>query len=185
VTAAFLVSAPHKDAAVSRRNVEEKVARLLKAVRDAGVESTNLTLSEQPPAPDYRGSEAIGVISRTLVTLLITDMARVDDALAAAVRSGGTLNGVVFVQNTEHSAFENKARIAAATAARERAKGMAEALGARLGLPSVINDQTSNMEQLNVGSFSVAADGSVTSGFASKTITVTSRVSVQFDLEAP
>lgn len=185
VVASFLLSASSRDQAGARKVNDEKLAKFVRACREAGVEQRHLTINEGGATPEYRGNEVTGYLFNRSVILTITDMARVDDALTAAVRNGGVVSGSVMIQNTEHQLYETKARVAAAQAARERAKGVTEALGAKLGLPINVNERTTPVESVPVGSFSVPVDGQVTSGFANREMIVTSQVTVQFDMEAP
>lgn len=136
-------------------------------------------------APEYRGNEVTGYIASRTISLTLTDMSKVDEALTAAVRNGGTLAGQVMVMNTEHQAWETKARVAAAITARERAKGVVEAIGAKLGLPISVQDRTASVEMVSGGSFAVLPDGSVSSSFATRELAATSQVTVMFDLDAP
>ena len=181
----FLVSASNKDQVAARKSSDEKLAKFLRAVREAGVEQRNITTNEAGVAPDYRGNEVIGYAVNRSAVLVITDMARVDDALTAAVRSGGTQSSQVILQNTEHQAYETKARVAAATAARERAKGVVEAVGAKLGLAVSVVDRTTGVESVAGGNFVVPPEGPVSTAFANREITVVSQVTVQFDIDAP
>ena len=112
-------------------------------------------------------------------------MAKLDDALTAAVRAGATQSGPVYLQNSEHQVYETKVRVLAAASARERAKGVIEALGAKLGLPSSVNDRTPVVENLPAGSFNVPAEGPVVTSFANRELTVTSQMTVVFDVESP
>ena len=183
--ASFLVSASNKDQVAARKSSDEKLAKFLRAVREAGVEQRNITLNEAGVAPDYRGNEVIGYAVNRSAVLIITDMARVDDALTAAVRNGGTQSAQVILQNTEHQAYETKARVAAATAARDRAKGVVEAVGAKLGLAVSVIDRTASVESVAGGMFVVPPEGPVSTAFANRVLTAVSQVTVQFDIDAP
>jgi uncharacterized protein YggE len=185
VVATFLLTSSHRDQAAAKKAEEEKLGKLVAACRAAGVEQRNLIINDVGLQPEYRGNEVTGYVANRAIVLTLTDMARVDEALTAAVRSGGTLAGQVMVMNTEHQAWETKARIAAATSARERAKSVVEAIGAKLGLASGFQDRTPSIETVAAGTFAVLADGSVSSGFATRELAATSSVTVQFDMDAP
>jgi hypothetical protein len=182
--ASFHVSTTSKDQVAARKSNDEKLAKFVRACRDAGVEQKNITLNEAGVAPDYRGNEVVGYTVNRSAVLIITDMARVDDALTAAVRNGGTQISAVVLQNTEHQAYETKARIAAAAVARERAKGVVEAVGGKLGLAATVVDRTTAVESVSAGNFVVPPEGPVSTSFASRELTVTSQVTVQFDIDA-
>lgn len=183
VLATFLVQTTHRDQGEVKKLNDEKLMKLLRACREAGVDLHNITINAGAVSPQYRGNEVVGHTLTRDVLLTLTDMGKVDEALTAAVRNGGTSNGAVFIQNTEHQLYETKARIAAAQAARERGKGMLEALGAKLGLPSSVSDRTQVVERVSVGGFSVPAAGPVVTGFTSREMVVTSQVSVVFEVE--
>jgi uncharacterized protein len=185
VVASFLISATGREPAGAKKSNDEKLAKFLRACREAGVEQRNITITELGVVPEYRGNEVVSHALNRSATLTITDMARVDDALTAAVRNGGTPNGSVTLQNTEHSIYETKVRVAAATSARERAKGVTEALGAKLGLPTGVTDRTPPVESVAAGGYSVPPEGPVVTSFATRELVAISQVSVQFDVETP
>ncbi len=183
--ATFMLTTTHRDVAGVRKVSDDKLARLLRACREAGVEPRNIVINEAGLSPEYRGNEVIGQILNRSVLLTITDMAKLDDALTAAVRAGATQSGPVYLQNTEHRVYETKVRVLAAASARERAKGVIEALGAKLGLPSSVNDHTPVVENLPAGTFNVPPEGPAVTSFANRELTVTSQMTVVFDVESP
>ena len=183
--ATFMLTTTHRDVTGVRKASDDKLAKLLRACREAGVEPRNIVINEAGLSPDYRGNEVVGQILNRSVVLTITDMAKLDDALTAAVRAGATQSGPVYLQNTEHQVYETKVRVLAAASARERARGVIEALGAKLGLPSSVNDHTPVVENLPAGTFNVPAEGPVVTSFANRELTVTSQMTVVFDVESP
>lgn len=183
--ATFLLTTTHRDVVGVRKASDEKLARLMRACREAGVEPRNIVINEAGLQPDYRGNEVVGQILNRSVVITITDMAKLDDALTAAVRSGGTQTGPVYLNHTEHQAFETKVRVLAAATARERAKGVVEALGAKLGLPINVSDHTPPVENVPAGSFNVPSEGPVVTSFANRELTVSSQVNVVFDVDPP
>ena len=68
---------------------------------------------------------------RTLV-VTFTDLAKAGEVISAMVKAGAVVAGSVQLSNSDHTTFETKARLLAATNAKERATGMVEALGAKL-----------------------------------------------------
>ena len=185
VVATFLLSASNRDQAAAKKAEEEKLGKLVAACRAVGVEPRNMTINDLGLQPEYRGNEVTGYVANRSIVLTLTDMAKVDEALTAAVKSGAAQAGQVMLTNTEHQAWETKARVAASTIARERAKGVVEAIGAKLGLPSGFQDRTSSIETIAAGTFAVLPDGSVNSGFALRELTASSSVTVQFDMDSP
>lgn len=183
VVAVFSVTSSNREAAAARKATEEKFTKLTKACRDVGLEQKSLIVTESAPQPEYRGNEIVGYSFTRSASITFTDMPRLDEALTAISRSGATLVGTVMLQNTEHVAFETKARIAAAAAARERAKGIIEALGAKLGLPISVGDSTPRIESVQGGVLAPGADGTVVTGFANRELSVLSQLTVSFDIE--
>lgn len=186
VAATFLVTATHRDQATARRQSDEKVRKVLDGLLAAGVQARDLTVTEAAPAPEYRGNEVTGYVSNRHVAVVITDMARIDEALTAAVRAGGQPAGNVVVRHTDAKAFETKARLAAAAVARERAQGIVEALGGKLGLPRTVSESGQPNQGQGVGAVVVGPEGKVTSGFGAVELSVLGQVHVVFDiLDAP
>lgn len=186
VAATFLVTSSHRDQALARRQSDEKVRKVLDALLGAGVLPRDLTATESGPAPEYRGNEVTGYASTRHVAVVLTDMARIDEALTAAVRAGGQPYGSVTVRNSDSKAFETKARLAAAAVARERAAGIVEALGAKLGLPRTVSESGQPNQGQSAGAIVVGPEGKVTTGFGAIELSVLGQVHVVFDiLDAP
>lgn len=186
VAATFHVSASHRDQATARRQSEEKAHKLLEALTAAGVQARDLTVTESGPAPEYRGNEVTSYLSTRQVAVVVTDLARVDEAFTAAVRAGGQPIGGVTVRHSDSKAFETKARIAAAAVARERAAGIVEALGGKLGLPRTVSEGGQPNPGQSVGTLVVGPGGKVTTGFGAVELSVVGQVHVVFDiLDAP
>jgi uncharacterized protein YggE len=186
VAVAFVVTASHRDQAVARRQSDEKVRKVLDALLAAGVQARDLTATESGPGPEYRGNEVISYVSTRHVAAVVSDMARVDEALTAAVRAGGQPIGNVTVRHSDSKAFETRARIAAAAVARERAAGIVEALGGKLGLPRTVSESGQPNQGQSAGAIVVGPEGRVVSGFAAVELAVVGQVHVVFDiLDAP
>ena len=181
----FMLTTTHRDVAGVRKLSDEKLGKLVRACRDAGVEQRHIVINEAGLSAEYRGNEVVGQVHNRSVQLTIADMAKLDAALTAAVRAGLTQTGPVYLQNTEHQIYETKVRVLAAASARERARGVIEALGAKLGLPSSVNDHTPMVATVAAGNFNVPAEGPVVTSFANRELTVTSQMTVVFDVEAP
>jgi hypothetical protein len=183
VRASLLTQA--RDLATAKKSGEERERKLLAALLAAGVERGAVQFEVGAPQADQRGVETIGWQQYTGVILSLKDLAKLDDAVTVLVKNGAIMPSPVVLENTEHEVAESKARIAAAANARERAKGMIEALGAKLGLPVTVSDSTPAMASTTVGAVQLANDGPVTTGWASKELITTSQVTVQFDIDVP
>jgi uncharacterized protein YggE len=186
VVVSFSLGSTHRDLASLHKAHEDKVRKFLEACRAAGVEPRQWVLVHGGPTPDYRGSEVIGQVMTTQVTITLSDMARVDPVLDAALRAGGQPSGAVVLRNTEHVGYETKARIAAAATAKERAAGMVEAVGGKLGLPRAISDATQRHDGTSVGGLFVLKPGvGLPASFAGTELSVTSTVTAVFDIQDP
>lgn len=174
-----------RDAANARKASDEKVSRFMKAIAQAGVTTANVVLADGAAQPEYRGNEIASYSMSRVANITVTDLSKLDEVLTAGVKSGALPSGNVTLQATDHDVYETKARIAAAAAARERAKALTETLGAKLGLLVSVSDSTPVVESISAGAFVANADGVVTTGFGSKLLAVTSHVTVQFDIDAP
>ncbi len=185
VVAAFSLSAQGRDAATARKQLDEKLTKFILAVKAVGLESRNLTLSDPSLNPDSRGGETISETATRVVTLTLTDLARANEVLTAALRAGGVSVGSVQLRTTEFAPWGLKARAAAATSARDRAKTIVEALGARLGLPITASDSTPSVELMQIGTVALLPDGSLSVDVASRQMSARSQITVQWDIEAP
>ncbi len=179
------VVANGRDEAGVRKTVEERGRQVVEACKKAGVEPQNVVSGYAVVSPQYRGNEVVGQSASESFTVTVTNLPRLDEVLAAAVKAGAQPAGAVTLVNTEHARYETQARKAAATDAHERAKAMLEALGAKVGLPVSVSDRTSSLETMAGGAFSVSPDGKVSSSFAQRDFTVTSLVTASFDIEPP
>lgn len=185
VTATFSLNTTHRNDAGARAALEEKTQALIKACLAAGVAPQDLVPSPINSSPQYRGNEITGSLAARSLAITVTDMARVDEALTAAVRSGGTLVTGVTLTHTDRIRLEDEARTAAAKDARSRAENVLGALGARVGLPISVTDRTPTVAAINAGGFVVPAQGSVTTGFGAQELSLTAQVTVLFDIEPP
>ncbi len=174
-----------RDQAGAKKAGEERARKLLAALVAAGVEREQVSLEQAAPVPDQRGVEIIAWQQNTVLAVSLKDLSKLDDAATALVKGGAVLAGPVMLENTEHDQAESKARLAAAVNARERARGMVEALGAKLGLLVSVNDSTPVLATTSVTAQQATADGPVTTNWASKEMVTTSQVTVQFDIDAP
>jgi uncharacterized protein YggE len=174
-----------RDQAAAKKAADERVRKMLAALLAAGVERDQVSVDQSAPMPDQRGVEIIAWQQNLSLSVSLKDLSKLDDAATALVKSGVSLTGPVMLENTEHEQAESKARISAAVNARERAKGMVEALGAKLGLLVSVSDSTPAVATTAVNALQATADGPVTTGWASRELVTNSQVTVQFDIDAP
>lgn len=120
------------------------LARLVEAVRAAGIAPADITTSQvaltprmtQPPAPGPRPPRAAtidGYEARTGLTVTIRDIAKAGPLIDALAKAGANeMSGISFGLADESKA-KDAARLKAAKAARARAELHAEALGVKVG----------------------------------------------------
>ncbi len=178
----LVVTVKERDEARTRKAADEKLHKVLAAMKAAGASGPILVVRDSAIVPDYRGNEIIGYLSTRVITFTLGDLARIDGVLTAALRAGAQPSGAVVVRHSDSRAVEEKARLAAATAARVRATAILEALGGKLGLPRVVSEQL----QAGLGQMSAVfyanTDGVVISGFAAIELSAVAQVSVQYDI---
>jgi uncharacterized protein YggE len=180
--AVVAVTSRDRDLKSATRGSDDKVRKLLDAVRSAGLEDREVQVNPPAPNPDYRGSEVIAYDVTRQVTLTVSDLKKLDTILNAALKAGATMHGSISFSNTTQATYELKARTAAAAAAKEKATAMVEALGGKLGLPRTVGDSTPNGTAGAVRYVVPAADGTVTTHATEVELSVTALVSVQFDI---
>ena len=183
VSAGFTVMASHRSEAGARAALEAKTGAFLKALIEAGVSPQDLVPNPMSLQPQYRRNEIVEWHAVRVITVSVTTLARADEAFTAAVRMGGTLNSNLMLHRVDHIALEDEVRTAAAKDARLRAENVLGALGARLGMPISVTDNTAAVQVMSVGAFVTPVDGKVVSGIENQVMTLTSRVTVTFDIE--
>ncbi|MGQ0575158.1 MAG: SIMPL domain-containing protein [Pseudonocardia sp.] len=125
---AFEATGPDRTAAVGR--LGERVAAAAGALEHPGltVRHRRLWVGSR-----WRDDQVVGAQAGEHVALLVTDVAALEEILAALVRAEpADLHGPRWVLH-DPAAARREAQRAAVADARERAEGYAEALGARLG----------------------------------------------------
>lgn len=181
LTATVQVVGKDKDVAGARKSADEKLRKLVEALRVAGVEARRLQAFDNGVSPDSRGSEVIGQLATRSVLVSIVDLTQADAVFTAANRAGAMVSGpVTFSADT--TSFEAKARLEAATIARARASAMVEALGGKLGLPRTVSDHLNGSQVTTTRYLQPSADGSVTTNATSVDLTVVVHLTAQFDI---
>jgi uncharacterized protein YggE len=204
---AFQVEVRDADLSKARKEQAERAAKVLAALRTAGIAERELQTSQVEIQPNYaeRTSGPFGDSSRESATArffvvsqsiacTLHDVAKISNVTAAAVLAGATRVEGATLRTSELRKYRDQARAAAARAAKEKAIALAGELGSKVGRPFTITEMSSyygqimgpaaqRMQQsLNSGS-DVA--GSIEGGsvFAPGTISIQTRVAVSFVLE--
>lgn len=132
------VSAQADLAAQAMADVSAEQARVLEAlaaqqIDPAQIQTSGLNLS---PMVDYQkgnGSTITGYSARNMVTVRVTDVAKLGEVLDAVVAAGANeINGISY-QRQDDRAAQDEARGHAVAEARHRAEIMADAAGLTLG----------------------------------------------------
>lgn len=197
----FEVEVRHADLAIARKEQAERMAKLLTALRAAGVAENELQTSQVAIAPDYtnRREETDKVkfysVSQT-VCCTLHEVKKVPDVTASAISAGATTVSGACLRTSQLRKYRDEARAMAIKAAREKAVALAGELGAKVGKPYTItegaaNDWRSsgyNRNNLQVQS-NAANDAAETPGdgsspaFAPGSISISASVDVAFLLE--
>lgn len=184
------------DLAAARKEQAERSAKVLTALRGAGVTEAELQSSPVGITADYtdRRQETETVrfyrVSQTVCATL-HDLKTVPDVTAAAVAAGATgVQGAGF-RTSQLRKHRDKARVQAIRAAKEKATALANELGTKVGAPYTIieganNDwRASTANRVNAQVSSLSGDGvgeEGTPAFAPGTISVNANVTVTFVL---
>lgn len=138
VTVFFGVENRNKDISTAVAQNNAAVKQLISAIRNVGVDPGDIQtdyfhvdiayLQNQPSMVDYY------VVTKQ-VQVVLKKVARFEDLLNAGLRAGANhLDGIEF-RTTELRKYRDEARSLAAKAAVEKAKGLADAAGLKVGKP--------------------------------------------------
>lgn len=158
-------------------------------VAEGTIQTSHMQLGEK--WSDTRGSSVrVGYFASTDLDFTLTDFTRYSAIwIGLSAFSNVTVRGID-MDHTERIRFQNEARVKAVLAARDKAEGIAEALGARLGEPLVVEEDLSPTERWWQQSFatniasSVGEPATVEESLAPGSITVRARVRAVFGLLA-
>ena len=194
----FDVDVRHADLATARKKQAERAAKVLAALRDAGVEDKDLQTSQVNVAPTYaenrHGETAtINYYDATQgIYCTLHDVKKVADLTTAVLAAGATAVHGVNLRTSELRQHRNEARAQAARAAPEKAVAIASELGAKVGKPYKITEESG---ENGPGNFSASAGVSVASApsseeratppsvFAPGLLTISASVRVTFYLD--
>jgi hypothetical protein len=193
----------NKDLGKAKKEADERIQRIIAAVRGAGAEEKRIATDEISIEPHYDSSSYSGgrvndgYVVRRGLQLTLRDISRFDAVLSAAVEAGANVVHGIQFSTTELRRHRDKARELAMKAAEEKAVLLAKTMGMKPGKPRSISEigggwysgygafgwgarggwAQQNVSQ-NAGP-STAVEGTVAPG----QIRVTAGVQVVFDLE--
>ena len=193
----FEVEVRDADLAVARKQQAERAARVLAALRAAGVRAAELQSSQAQIASDYGDSRQetdkikFYRVSQSICCTL-HDVKKVPDVTADAVAAGATGVRDASLRTSQQHKYRDEARAKAIQTAKEKAVALAAELGAKVGKPYSITegfDYDSRMTAGNVSSSNTTRTDSepplddAAPTFALGTISISATVSVSFFLE--
>lgn len=193
----FEVEVRNADLALARKQQADRVAKILAAIRAAGVDEADLQSSQVQIAPDYtdrrQETEKIKFYSVSQsISCTLHDLKKVPDVTADVVAAGATGVRGASLRTSQLRKYRDEARKKAIQAAKEKAIALANELGAKVGKPYTITEDSdcgARPSFANNTNFQVAgldreqAGDGTTPTFAPGTISVTANISVSFMLE--
>jgi uncharacterized protein YggE len=196
----FEVEVRNADLTLARKQQADRAAKVLAAIRAAGVEEADLQSSPVLIAPDFtnREQETEKVkfyrVSQS-VSCTLHEVKKMPDLTAEAVAAGATGVHEATLRTSQLRKYRDEARSKAIRAAREKAVALASELGAKVGKPYSITEgsehgssrySTAINSNIQVALASMdreqAGDGS-SATFAPGTISITANINVSFLLE--
>lgn len=193
----FEVEVRHADLSVARKQQAERAAKVLAALRAAGVVEAELQTSQAQIAADYtEGRHETASVNFFRVTQNITctlhDVKKVADITAAAVGAGATGVREAVLRSSQLRKHRDEARALAVRAAKEKAVALAAELAVKIGRPYTITEGSGFTYSANrmangnnivlVQAGDEAGDGT-TAAFAPGTISINAEVTVAFVIE--
>ncbi len=196
----FEVEIRHTDLKEARKQQAERSAKVLAALREAGVAETNMRTSQVQIQPHYtdaeRRQETATVQYYSVsqdITCTLHDVSKVPDVTAAVVTAGATSSGRANLRTSELRKHRDEARSKAIKAAKDKAIALATELGSKVGKPYSITDGSSRFTSYYSGDLDIPfrqnsfdssqPDGDAMSTFAPGTISIGATINVSFLLE--
>ena len=192
----FEVEVRNIDLTVARKQQSERAAKVMAALRAAGVDEAELQSSQAQVTADYtdRRQETEKLkfyrVSQS-ISCTLHDLKKVPDITAAAVEAGATGVRDASLRTSQLRKYRDEARAKAVHAAKEKATALATELGAKVGKPYTITEGSaydwragsSNNAIQNAATDNDQLGDGTTPTFAPGTISITANVSVSFLLE--
>jgi uncharacterized protein YggE len=192
----FEVGVRNVDLAAGRKEQADRTAKVLAALRAAGVADTELQSSQTQIVsvyPDRREAEKVKYYTITQqICCTLHDVKAVPDVTASAVNAGASAVMPASLRTSQLRKYRDEARGKAIHAAKEKAVALAAELGSKVGKPFSISeggysDWRSNMNGNNIVQVAATEDeghGEVNSPtFAAGTISISANITVAFLLE--
>ena len=142
----FSVQTKDKDLDDAVGQNDSRTARVLKAMKKAGVSARHIKTDHMNIWPEYHHyeSKVKAYRVRKSITVTVKDTDNLEKVLKEGIDAGANgIDGVQF-RSTDLRKHKDKARLMAVKAAKEKAVDMAGALGQKIGRPRTISEQPSN-----------------------------------------
>jgi uncharacterized protein YggE len=142
------VETMHEELSVAKRQNDERIQRVIAAVKRLGVEEKHIQTDfiNISPEYEYRSDEIDRIVGyrvgKTLV-ITLTDINQFDDLLTETLEAGANFVYGIDFRTTELRQYRDQARALAIQAAQEKAQALAGELGRVAGEPQSINEQSS------------------------------------------
>ena len=189
----FEVAIRNADLTLARQQQSERTIKVLAALRAAGVAETDLQSSHIQISPNYTENqvetEKVRFYSVTQsVSCTLHDLKKLPDLIAGAVAAGATSVERASFRTSELLKHRADARAKAIRAAKEKAIALASELGAKVGKPHTITENSGSDWSGAIITPNVISQPSFTQGdasptFAPGTIAVSETINVSFILE--
>jgi uncharacterized protein len=205
----FQIEVRSPDLTKARNEQAERAAKVLAALRTAGVGEAELQTSQVQIVPHYdRETEPFAASSRPPqetasvrffsvsqdISCTLHDVSKVPQVTTDAVAAGATGVQSASLRTSQLRKYRDQARAQAIRAAKEKAIALAAELGVKVGRPYAITEgsayEASHWSRFNTGNFQTSSAGGPSSGtetaastFAPGRISVSASVSVSFILE--
>lgn len=188
----FEVEIRNADLTLARQQQSERTIKVLAALRAAGVAETELQSSHIQISPNYTENQVetekvrFYSVSQS-VSCTLHDLKKLPNLIAGAVAAGATSVERASFRTSELPKHRADARAKAIRAAREKAFALATELGAKVGKPHTITENSgsdwSGGISANVINQPIFTQGDASPTFAPGTIAVTETIHVSFILE--
>lgn len=178
--ATFHLTAKDRDVPGARKAADVKLRAVEKVLASAGIDGRRIIVHDTGPLAEYRGNEVVGQNYTRTVVVTVTDLSKLEDLLAAAMKAAGVPTCNLMLRSSEVKTYEVKARVAAAAVARDRASNLVETLGGKLGLPRSVTDHSSGSQGTANAIAVLTPEGTASVNLVD--LQVSSTVAVQFDI---
>lgn len=186
-----------KSLAVARRENDERLAKVMAALRGLKIDAKHVQTDYVNIQPDYNNDRSIAVYwVRKNIAVTLKDPSKFDSLLTQVLDAGANHIHDVQFRNSELRKYRDQARAMAIRAAHEKAAALAKELGQKVGKARTINEGGGgwygpgswrsgswNAQSQNVMQSQGGGERSESSGASLGQISVSATVSVVFDLE--